>query len=168
MKSLNRFVFVILSGLVAAVALPSYATSPSSGATVQSHRAAVDGAGVQFGSNSDLGWKVWDQDNSTQASLVLDENSVAPACGIVGMVCVSTGTAGEAVQVYDTSATAASYGTATINAGHALSAPLVANTSTMTCTPRLEVQFYRGLVISNGGSDLNSVVLWRPCRGGQN
>ena len=169
MKIVCSAMLAFVIGLATLSAVRTQAASPSVGATVTEHKVPVDGAGVVFSQDWNLGWKVWNQSNpGTTASLVLDEYSNAPSCGVVNKVCVSPGAAtSETVLIYDSAAIASAYNSAATSTIQLMPA-WNADTAKMTCSPVMNLQFNRGLLISNSASDLFSTVYWRPCRGGRN
>ena len=154
---------LLLVGQVAVVR----AASPSSGATIVDHQVPVDGAGAKFDSAWQLGFKVFEAFQTTTAQLVVDEAGVAPTCGVLHMICISTTAAASNYVVAFDSASAS--GLTGLTTGKALTAPMNGSTTLgMSCSPALDAQFNKGLVLLENDATAVAYAYWRPCRGGRN
>lgn len=147
---------------------------------VQAHAAAVGSRGgkkngirrndpsgnaILFG--DDVAWKVFE---STQANgvQVVDESGVAPKQGIIHMVCLSTNAVTTWAIVYDTNtATGLAGGVGQSTYGIALTPPIPASTTLLTCSPVLNALFTSGAAVAlNVGIAQGGVyVYWRELGG---
>lgn len=169
-KSFLSLAFVVAAVLSVVGVSQVRAIEPSAGATVINRAAVKDQNGVPFmNGNADVGYKVW-VTTDANPHVIVDEAGVAPTCGLIHNVTVSSGTAGEWAVVYDSntvgSLTVANAGT---NAGLTLTDPAVRlATAVVGLNPAPDAQFNTGAVVLMSNNLLGGIahVYWRPCRGG--
>lgn len=122
----------------------------------------ADGNGYPITFNDDKPWKVFES-TTNGASLLLDENGVAPKQGMIRQVCISSGAASTFAVVYDSNTTA---GLSIASTGVKLIPQVNAITTGVTCvTPN--ALFTSGAVVETNGavSPGGVYVYWRELGG---
>ena len=154
----KKFLTAFVTGLLVTTAwVPASAIVPGSWTTAASRKERVPKFSNQgIIPMEQVGWKTAYLCNSTAATLVLDENGVAPTSGLLHRVSMSSGAATtEQFIVYDSSA-------ANTVGSRQLIAPLEASTSASVYSEVLNKQFHGGLVFKMTGSATCGWIDWSP------
>lgn len=126
---------------------------------------SMDPNGYPLALSEDKAWKVFEVAYTATAAQIVDESGVAPKQGMIGKVCLETGTSGSAhlenVLLWDT-ITASDIAFATT--GRRLSPPLPRATLTAECTT-LNALFTAGAAVKNSSAVGSTYVYWRELGG---
>lgn len=158
-------VFLMLHGLVPAFAAANQ-QSPSKGDTLAPRMMPSDGVGRIYAEDHFMGYKVFEDSNSSTGVLITDENSNKPACGSIHMVCVGarqdgSGAGIEYAQVTETPVVFSGRQSGNLAPPIALSATL----GTQYVCQAVDAQFNNFVEVWNSGTDLDTLVYWMACAG---
>lgn len=159
---------VMLGGLLPAMA--AVQQSPSKGDTIQERRQPSDGRGVPFAEDHFIGYKVFEDSNSSTGVFIADEAGNNATSGTIYAVCVgqqteNTGTV-EYAQVTETPVVFS--GRQGGNLAPRVFPPTAAGPNTTFISPACVVvnaQFNNTVQVWNSGTDLDTIIYWRPSKG---